>query len=308
MTTNPDPDVDTVELPVDDLEPDPEPNEVPTAIVEQDENAGTPGVGLQTILFGIGIALLIFLVLFLASGRSINFLWLFKGDEQQNAPRATLVPRLDSVGGSSAGSGITVNSTNRFYGVDGLGTLPPYASEIHNEFLGFWMKNGGERIFGRPISGLLEENGRKFQWFERARLELWPEHLGTKYEVQSGRVGVEFTKNRDFPPQEFFANRSGMQYFPETQHGLRGAFYEFWQNNGGVDILGYPISEELQEVLPEDGTYHTVQYFERARLELHPNDPNQNVKVGLLGTYLYKQASEPNYIDPLKPTIVPVTP
>ena len=59
-------------------------------------------------------------------------------------------------------------------------------------------------------------------------------------------------------------------YFLETGHTLGGEFRRFWETHGGVRKLGYPISEELQEVSPDDGQTRTVQYFERAVLEYHP--------------------------------------
>ncbi|MEO5951914.1 MAG: sortase, partial [Chloroflexia bacterium] len=40
---------------------------------------------------------------------------------------------------------------------------------------------------------------------------------------------------------------------------------------GGLAQFGYPISEEFVETL-EDGKPYTVQYFERARFELHPEN------------------------------------
>jgi hypothetical protein len=59
-------------------------------------------------------------------------------------------------------------------------------------------------------------------------------------------------------------------YFLESGHTLGGAFRRFWEANGGVARLGYPISEEVVEPNPLDGVQRTVQYFERAVLELHP--------------------------------------
>jgi hypothetical protein len=58
-------------------------------------------------------------------------------------------------------------------------------------------------------------------------------------------------------------------YFLESGHTLGGAFRAFWERNGGVNKLGYPISEELLEENPLDGQTRTVQYFERAVLEYH---------------------------------------
>ncbi len=287
-----------------DLEPDPEPEEIPTAILEQDEDSAPKGMIGQTIAFALGVFLIIVLVLFLASGGRI---FRFNADDGIN-PNAPLNPRLNSLGGARINTSASTSGT--LYGVDALGSLPEYADQIAPELLAYWIQNGGERIFGRPLpqeKPLLEENGREFQWFERARLEIWPEYPATKYVIQPGRIGTEFTKGINFPTQEFFVNRPGLMYEEATQHGLRGEFLKFWQENGGVDIFGYPISDELQEILPEDRAYHTVQYFERARFELHPNDASQPIKLGLLGTGLYMQELKPD-IDPIKPTAVPLTP
>jgi hypothetical protein len=59
-------------------------------------------------------------------------------------------------------------------------------------------------------------------------------------------------------------------YFLESGHTLGGKFRRYWEQNGGVAKLGYPISEELEEANPLDGQRRTVQYFERAVLEHHP--------------------------------------
>lgn len=57
-----------------------------------------------------------------------------------------------------------------------------------------------------------------------------------------------------------------MVYFSETGHHLsnRNGFLNFWDANGRVAVLGYPVTEEIIE------GDRIVQYFERGRLELHP--------------------------------------
>ncbi|MBA3470656.1 MAG: 5'-nucleotidase C-terminal domain-containing protein [Herpetosiphonaceae bacterium] len=45
-------------------------------------------------------------------------------------------------------------------------------------------------------------------------------------------------------------------------------FREFWQSNGGLPVFGYPQTPARQEQTPE-GSF-LVQYFERQRLEYHP--------------------------------------
>ncbi len=73
-------------------------------------------------------------------------------------------------------------------------------------------------------------------------------------------MGYEFATVEDFvhgdlaPPER--------RFFEETGQELKDVFLRFWQRFGGVSLLGYPVSVEIEE---DDGTI--VQYFERARLE-----------------------------------------
>lgn len=57
------------------------------------------------------------------------------------------------------------------------------------------------------------------------------------------------------------------RWFAETGHSVGGAFWQFWQANGGLPIFGYPLTDELTEA------GQTVQYFERAVFEWHPDNP-----------------------------------
>src|SRR5438093_9017175 len=61
-------------------------------------------------------------------------------------------------------------------------------------------------------------------------------------------------------------------YFTETHHTVSGAFWTYWQSHGGLAQQGFPITEEFQEVSPVDAKSYTVQYFERAVFELHPEN------------------------------------
>lgn len=60
--------------------------------------------------------------------------------------------------------------------------------------------------------------------------------------------------------------------FPETGHSIAGGFRAFWERFGGLSIFGYPLTGELTEPC-EDGQTRTVQYFERAVFEWHPDKP-----------------------------------
>jgi hypothetical protein len=80
-------------------------------------------------------------------------------------------------------------------------------------------------------------------------------------------------------------NQAGVLYFNETGHTLRGAFQSYWQTYGGLAQFGYPVTEEYRERNPDDGREYTVQYFERARFEYHPEfvGTRYEVLLGLLG-------------------------
>jgi hypothetical protein len=77
----------------------------------------------------------------------------------------------------------------------------------------------------------------------------------------------------------------GTQWFEATQHNLAPPFLDYWIGNGGLDVFGYPRSEQFLEQNHADGKLYTVQYFERNRIEYHPE--NQGTKyefqLGLLG-------------------------
>lgn len=76
--------------------------------------------------------------------------------------------------------------------------------------------------------------------------------------------------------------------FPETGHFLCGAFRDYWDRNGGLPIFGYPLTDEISEVNFDTGQTYTVQYFERARFEWHPENQGTpyEVLLGRLGAQI----------------------
>lgn len=176
----------------------------------------------------------------------------------------------------------------------------PYC--IRGRIREFWEQNGGLPIFGLPITAQREETieGKPFQvqWFERNRLELHPENQRPS-DVLLGRLGADLLEKQgrnwyDFPKagEEQLACR----YFAETGHNVCGDFYGAWRSNGleqdgvggiseveSLALFGLPLSGEITETL-RDGMTYTVQYFERARFERHPeNRFPYTVLLGLLG-------------------------
>jgi hypothetical protein len=251
--------------------------------------------------------LIILLLISVATGRGTQIRFPASGAPANGEP--TLSPQIPS-GQSNPqfAVGASANSGGNPAQMPQIGSLNQPAPSISPRFRAFYDQHGGERVFGQAISPELNVNGRSFQWFERARLEDWPEYAGTPYAVQGGLVGREFTKDVVFPKQIFFVSQTDIRYFGETAHGLRDPFLSFWEQNGGLDILGYPIGDEVLEELPQDGQIHTVQYFERGRLEYHPEQAGTpfEVQLGLLGRALYLENSKPKIITPVAPTPVPV--
>jgi type VII secretion-associated serine protease mycosin len=86
-----------------------------------------------------------------------------------------------------------------------------------------------------------------------------------------------------FAPVPRIPTTADQVYFPQTQHTLRGTFKSYWEQHGGLPIFGYPISEEFIE-RGDDGRDYVVQYFQRHRFELHPeNAPPYNVQLSRMG-------------------------
>jgi hypothetical protein len=78
--------------------------------------------------------------------------------------------------------------------------------------------------------------------------------------------------------------------FAETNRCVAGRFLGRWLAYGGLAINGYPLSGEFRQTL-EDGREYTVQYFERVRLEWHPEQasPFEQVQLGQFGRRIYQE-------------------
>ena len=95
----------------------------------------------------------------------------------------------------------------------------------------------------------------------------------------------------------------GAFFYNETGHNLSNGFKDYWVQNGGLAIFGFPISEEFSEVSPTDGKTYTVQYFQRNRFEYHPEKlPPYKVLLGLLGSEATTGKISFPPVDPIAPT------
>jgi len=81
------------------------------------------------------------------------------------------------------------------------------------------------------------------------------------------------------------APSTGKRFFAETSHSLGDPFLAYWTSNGGLAQFGYPLTEAFSEKSVDDGKTYTVQYFERARFEHHPEQAGTpyEVLLGFLG-------------------------
>jgi len=171
----------------------------------------------------------------------------------------------------------------------------------------FWEQNGGLPVFGLPLGTQQEVQieGKPYQaqQFERTRLELHPENA-RPYDVLLGRIGADrlAQDGRDWFTFPKSAAKVDCRYFPETGHNICGEILKAWHANGleidnrtgkseaeNMALFGLPLSDEMQETV--EGKQYTVQWFERARFELHPeNQPPYNVLLGRLGAELLSGA------------------
>ena len=141
------------------------------------------------------------------------------------------------------------------------------------------------------------------QYFERAVFEMHPENKAPN-DVLLSLLGVfrYSAKYANGAPGQKVDTEPGAVKFAETGHTLGGQFLEYWKSHGGLAQQGFPISDEFTEVSDLNGQPYTVQYFERAVFEMHPeNKPPYDVLLSQLGTFRYAethQASQPTATAP----------
>jgi len=96
-----------------------------------------------------------------------------------------------------------------------------------------------------------------------------------------------------FHPLRFITSiaqgQESCQTFKETGKTLCGRFLQYWQQNGGLAQQGFPLTNEFKEVSDLNGLEYTVQYFERAVFEKHPeNKAPYDVLLSQLGTFQFE--------------------
>src|SRR5690242_20841576 len=87
--------------------------------------------------------------------------------------------------------------------------------------------------------------------------------------------------------------QTGQRCFSETGFCIDGRIREFWEQNGGLPVFGLPVTPQQQDTI--EGKALQVQWFERNRLELHPENARPyDVLLGRLGAdRLAQQGRDP---------------
>lgn len=178
---------------------------------------------------------------------------------------------------------------------------------IQGRFYQYWQENGGLAVFGYPITAARNERnsdtGETYltQRFERNRFELHPANT-PPFDVLLGRLGDDRLRQdgRDWQAAPPAQPQAGCMWFAQTEHNVcdqangRG-FRTYWTTHGlqlpkldehrrSIALFGFPLNEATMEVSPTDGKTYLTQWFERARMEWHPDEPEQyKVLLGLLG-------------------------
>jgi hypothetical protein len=175
--------------------------------------------------------------------------------------------------------------------------FPETGHTVKGLFLDYWNTHGGLAQQGFPISEEMQErsdtDGKTYtmQYFERAVFELHPENQ-PPFNVLLSLLGVAFYDQNyggNAPGQQ--ANTTNPRMFTETGKTIGGAFRQYWEAHGGLAQQGFPISDEFSEVSKTDGKTYTVQYFQRAVFEFHPEfaGTQNEVLLSLLGVFFYNQ-------------------
>lgn len=169
------------------------------------------------------------------------------------------------------------------------GVVDPTGVCVIAEFANYRNTYGSIRVHGYALSEafvkvLSDGQPHLIQYFERSIMEEHMENKGIANDIYTILLGQSGRRLRAAdPPLASFP--PGENCRAETGHCIDRRFNQTYLDSGDWLIFGHPISEAFEERL-EDGQVHVVQYFERARLEIHtrPNGTTY-VEFGLLGRH-----------------------
>jgi hypothetical protein len=161
---------------------------------------------------------------------------------------------------------------------------------VRGDFLRFYRSvSNPTLLFGYPLTEqFTSKDGKTVQYFQRARFE---QSGDPGQSVKLTPLGSEmYSQGRQLVINNPFACRT----FTQTGHSICFAFLEFFEQNGGVERFGYPISPF------EFRNNQIVQYFENARFEWRPGlAEDQRIGLTDLGRMYFDQLGEdPAFLKP----------
>jgi hypothetical protein len=175
----------------------------------------------------------------------------------------------------------------------GAACFPPSNACIQGRWKQVWESDGGLAVFGLPLNPPRQVGSIQVQDFQRFRLEYHPENKAP-YDILFANLGTELyhaTGGKDAPAAQSTA--PGCKWFDDVKHNVCGDFLTYWTTHGRIlgagnpeaaslALFGTPLDEARQTTV--NGKQLTVQWFQKARFELHPDEkPEFRVQLGLLG-------------------------
>ena len=144
-----------------------------------------------------------------------------------------------------------------------------YSHFVADPLLHFWRVNGKQATFGGPISRLfVNSKGQSVQFFQKMALAYYPDTAEVR-PYETGRIFYEaqpdWVKNTAPFAKVSAATAPKQQYFVESGHKVSFGFLDLYNSTGGLQLWGYPLSEEYGLTLL-DGSSYTAQIFERGRM------------------------------------------
>ena len=180
--------------------------------------------------------------------------------------------------------------------------FPETGHNVQGDFLRFYNAVSDPlTLYGYPITDQFQRtDGLLVQYFQRARFEYHPE-LPDGQRVILTDVGSQI-----YTPaiQLNISNPFACRFFTETNFSVCFSFLDFYNKYGGELQFGHPISPfEYHDDL-------IVQYFQKARMEWRPSNPeSERVVLTDLGSLAFDKFKEdPVRKDPVSPLNASIQP
>jgi hypothetical protein len=179
--------------------------------------------------------------------------------------------------------------------------VPESGHVIDARFVPFYDDHGGEGILGLPITDAFIDPKSQvlIQYFENSRLELVPDE-NSGWSVQIAPLG-QMLYGWDQPSDdELVQPDAGCRFFPDARFSVCHAFLDFYEQHGGLDVFGLPISNPRLE----DGIL--VQRFQRFRLEWIDSELSSlhQIQISPLGRIHFElDGYNPGLLQPTGPAV-----